>query len=84
MLLDLSPFNRNNQEEYNLYERIAIAKGEDANLQDNDICFGGREKVGTKYGDIILSFWKDSKVQNLHFFCLDDQTTQKPNLGSFK
>jgi hypothetical protein len=45
---------------------IAVTREEDDNLQHNNVCFGGREKVGTKYGDIILRFWKYGKVQNLH------------------
>jgi len=48
---------------------IAVTREEDDNLQHNNVCFGGREKVGTKYGDIILRFWKYGKVQNLHEEC---------------
>lgn len=51
---------------YSLYiYTIAITNGESANLQDNNVRFSRREKVSTKYGDIILCFWKDSEIQNL-------------------
>jgi hypothetical protein len=54
---------------YHLYKWIEITREEDDNLQHNNVCLSGCEKVRTKYRNIILSFWKDSKVQNLHKVC---------------
>jgi len=53
--------------EHPLYKWNATVE-EDANLQHDNVCFSRGEKVGTKYGDIIFCFRKDSKIKNLHKF----------------